>query len=76
MEIKTKFDCGDMVYFIVDSNIEKRIIDDISYHYKKITYHLYKDQLIPSKILEESLCFASVDELVEYYVNKLDVFDN
>ena len=72
MEIKTKFDCGDMVYFITNSNIDKRIIDDISYNGKKITYHFYKDQLMPTKIVEESLCFESVDELVEYYVNKLD----
>lgn len=72
MEIKTKFDCGDVVYCITDNEIDKRMIDDISYNNDKISYHFYMDQLKRSKIIEESLCFKSIGELVEYYVNKLD----
>ena len=77
MIIETKFDKGDMVYFIHDNSIKRMIINSVQYEDGNIMYSflLYKGLNVGSStfiVKEESNCFKSTTELAEYYQKKLE----
>lgn len=77
MVINTKFDKGDFVFVLVDSEIFCLKITGISYESGKVSYSLLKKEaataLDKNEYVEkdESNCFESTVELVKFFENKL-----
>ena len=79
MEIKTKFDCGDMVYFITKDKIFHEKIIHINYVNGMVSYEFYDiTKELPFYDIgrrfsfTEGLVFKTIGELIEFYVDKIE----
>jgi len=78
MDIKTKYNKGNDIYFIYNNSVHKSKIIGIYYNDGVVSYNflikkgltnLDKDEFLK---LNESNCFISVEEMITYYAEKID----
>lgn len=76
MEVKTKFNAGDSVFFI-DNQTKKAVcrkIDYISVTAEKtarVSYAFVEKESYKTEYVEENLCFATEQELLNYITSDL-----
>lgn len=76
MEVKTKFNAGDSVFFI-DNKTKKAVCRKIDYisvtadKKVRVTYGFFEKDSYKANYVEEEFCFATKQELLNYITSDL-----